>query len=79
MGKFLLKNVYLHEQNQEREQTARRIITGLFERFVSDPTRLPPRYQHRIKTFPLHRVVCDYIAGMTDRFAREMFEKNGTG
>jgi len=75
MAKFLLKNVYTHGANKEKEHTARRIITGLFERFTQNPATLPPRYQQRIETQGLHRVVCDYIAGMTDRFARETFEK----
>jgi len=75
MGQFLLKNVYTHGANQEKEHTARHIITGLFERFTGDPAHLPPRYQQRIDTFGVHRVACDYIAGMTDRFAWETFEK----
>jgi len=76
MGKFLLKNVYTHGANREKEHTARRIVTGLFERFTGDPARLPQRYRHRVDTFGIHRVVCDYIAGMTDRFARETFEQS---
>ena len=39
--------------------------------YVSDPSLLPERYQKRIETDTIHRVACDYIAGMTDRFCKE--------
>ncbi len=43
-------------------------ITELFQFYLGSPDRLPPAYQVRTETEPLHRVVCDYIAGMTDGY-----------
>jgi dGTPase len=49
-------------------EKARRLIRELFQAFTGEPRLLPP--QHRVRADrDLHRAVCDYIAGMTDRFA----------
>jgi dGTPase len=50
---------------------ADRIVRRLFDAFVTEPEQLPTATQERIDTQSggLHRVICDYIAGMTDRFA----------
>ncbi len=42
---------------------------------VAEPLQLPPQFQARIERDGLHRVVCDYIAGMTDRFALDEHRK----
>jgi dGTPase len=54
---------------------AGRILRGLFHSFVSEPRQLPPRYFEQIEREGVHRVVCDYIAGMTDRFAVDEHQK----
>ena len=47
---------------------------------VGEPGQLPPRFQEQLERDGIHRVVCDYIAGMTDRFAldehRKLFDPN---
>ena len=43
--------------------------------YVASRCQLPPRYQGRIERDGVHRVVCDYIAGMTDRFAVDEHRK----
>ena len=48
-----------------------RILSDLFEGFQKRPDTLPPDFQTRIPQFGLERTVCDYLAGMTDRFAEE--------
>jgi dGTPase len=75
MQDFLLKNVYLKGPNADKERASRRVIGELFTAFVIRPALLPERYQGRISTDGLHRVVCDYIAGMTDRYCVEQHEK----
>ena len=50
------------------------LIAELFQVFLEDPDRLPPNYREQANTLPLHRVVCDYIAGMTDVFFRRTYE-----
>lgn len=77
---FLLRRVYRHQENLKHEDQARAILRDLFDAFVADSRLLPERYRKRItgdKTGDsLHRVVCDYLAGMTDRFCREEHGKN---
>jgi dGTPase len=68
MQQFLLAEVYTQGENARRVTEARQILTALFTAYQTDPTRLPQRYQTRIQEQGLHRVICDYIAGMTDRF-----------
>jgi dGTPase len=68
---FLYTNMYRHFRVVRMGDKAGRILRDLFETYVSEPLQLPPQYQRRIEHDGLHRVVCDYIAGMTDRYAME--------
>jgi dGTPase len=54
---------------------AGRILRDLFEVYAGEPLQLPPRHQARIPQEGIHRVVCDYLAGMTDRFALDEHRK----
>jgi dGTPase len=71
MQEYLLTNVYTNEANTRQDQQARKLIGELFARYLSHPDLLPSRYRKRANDDGLHRVICDYIAGMTDRFCRE--------
>lgn len=75
MQDFLMANVYLSGPNSDKDRRCRRIITGLFEAYLDDPTRLPQRYHTRIDADGLHRTICDFIAGMTDRYCLAEHEK----
>ncbi len=68
---FLHQNLYSNENiNAERRQIAR-YVDELFEFFVKRPRLLPPSYFAKTTQEPVHRVVCDYIAGMTDNYVQE--------
>jgi dGTPase len=68
LKKFLRTKVYHSESLvQGREESTAR-IAALFDFFLEHPERLPVNYLEESAGQPLHRVVCDYIAGMTDRF-----------
>ena len=71
MQDFLLHKVYLRPDAEKKERESRRLIQELFAAFTGSPDLLPSRYQTRIDADGLHRVVCDYIAGMTDRFCKD--------
>jgi len=68
---FLYTNMYRHFRVVRMGDKAGRILRDLFESYVAEPLQMPPQYQRRIEHDGLHRVVCDYIAGMTDRYAME--------
>jgi dGTPase len=59
--------------NPERERGAA-MVGELFRLYMEDPGRLPHSHQDRASQEPLHHVVCDYIAGMTDSFVRKTLE-----
>ncbi len=73
LQRFLFEHVYRHPKIVEQEQSARRIVRELFEAFVRRENLLPARYARRIERGEdsAHRVVCDYVAGMTDRFCHQ--------
>ena len=75
LKEFLFKNMYRHYRVVRMGDKAGRILRDLFESYVSEPLQLPPHYQERIDRDGVHRVVCDYIAGMTDRFALDEHRK----
>jgi dGTPase len=54
---------------------AERYLSQLFETYVKTPTLLPRKYQKKMEEIGRERVVCDYIAGMTDRFAMDEFKR----
>ena len=65
---LLQGKVYRSEEiNQARLETTHKVVS-LFELFMSRPQTLPAAYCERAENEPLHRVVCEYIAGMTDNF-----------
>jgi dGTPase len=72
---FLSKNLYNHYRVIRMTSKAKRFVEDLFNVYIKNPKQLPPFAQERMKREPLHRVICDYIAGMTDRFALDEHKK----
>ncbi|NLF53553.1 MAG: deoxyguanosinetriphosphate triphosphohydrolase, partial [Thauera phenolivorans] len=68
LKRFLHENLYRHYQVLRMTNKARRIVTELFAAFMDDPRLLPPQYQAKARE-DKPRVIADYIAGMTDRYA----------
>ena len=75
LKRFLFQNLYRHYKVDKMRVKAEIFITRLFETYLRYPNLLPPKYQSRLKRFGLQRVVCDYIAGMTDRFALDEYKR----
>jgi dGTPase len=65
---FLRRKVYQSERLAEDRERSAGLIAKLFELFMEHPNRLPASYLEESAGQPLHRAVCDYIAGMTDGF-----------
>ncbi len=70
---FLHERVYRHFRVQRMTAKGGRIVRALFEEFCRQPALLPDRYQRRLQDAGLQRTVCDYIAGMTDRYAQDEY------
>ena len=68
LKKFLRDNLYRHYQVCRMTAKARRVVNELFDTFLADPQLLPPKYQTNARG-DKPRMVADYIAGMTDRYA----------
>jgi dGTPase len=75
LRKFLYKNVYYHPRVAEVNERACEMLRKVFEAYVLDPGRLGEGATKRIESEGLHRTVCDYIAGMTDRYLMEENER----
>ncbi len=72
---FLFNNLYRHYRVTRMSVKAEKIISDLFNAYLSEPMILPKHIQELIKERSLERTICDYIAGMTDRFAVEEHTK----
>ena len=72
---FLHEALYRHYQVVRMTTKAQRIVKDLFEAFLSDGRLLPPQYQTRSERDGRPRVIADYIAGMTDRYAMKEHQR----
>ena len=71
---FLMERMYRHYKVNRTRSAAKRILLQLFELFMEDPDVMPAEWGamgHEAPEYDRARLVCDYIAGMTDRFAIE--------
>jgi dGTPase len=73
LEEFLLRSVYRHYRVQRMAVKGGRVVRALFDEFCRAPGLLPPRYAGRVGGGPPQRVVCDYVAGMTDRYAQDEY------
>jgi dGTPase len=73
LERFLHQNVYRQHRVMRMAVKGQRLITALFNEFCRVPCLLPERYSQRLAHESRERVVCDYLAGMTDRFARDEY------
>ena len=71
LRKFLYQNVYYHPRVAEVNQNACEMLRRVFEEYLADPAQLGEAATKRIESEGLPRTVCDYIAGMTDRYLME--------
>lgn len=75
LEKFLLQNFYQQKAVTQTEKQVENWLKQLFERFCHKGELMPGYFQQLISQEGLQRTVCDYIAGMTDRFCLKMLEE----
>jgi len=68
LKRFLNARLYSNAAIAEEREHSVDALDALFTLFLENPGRMPRNYAEQAKREPLHRVVCDYIAGMTDQF-----------
>ncbi|MBE6932660.1 MAG: deoxyguanosinetriphosphate triphosphohydrolase [Ruminococcaceae bacterium] len=72
---FMFERVYRNPIAKGEESKARDILKRLYEYYIADPDRLPSDFRPQLDFDGMERVVCDYIAGMTDKYAIFKFEE----
>lgn len=72
---FLYDNLYYSPSLAGEKDDAERIVSELFAFWMKTPSALPPFYQEKAEKESLPRVVCDYIAGMTDGYLRRTYRQ----
>ena len=65
---FLYQNLYFSAELQPEKEMAEQVISELFEFYMRSPEELPASHREKTQRQPRYRIVCDYIAGMTDNF-----------
>ena len=72
---FMFEHVYHDSVAKAEESKAQDMLRRLFEHYQRDPDLLPPEYQDIREREGVDRAVCDYIAGMTDKYAVDTFSQ----
>ena len=75
LQRFLYRRFYRHTRLQELARHASRILRGLFRAYEKSPDELAPWYREWAREQGLQRAICDYLAGMTDRFAEQEYAR----
>jgi dGTPase len=75
LKRFLHKNLYNHRKVKRMEFKSEMCLTGLFNAFTANPALLPESVQREGNHDSLQRRICDYISGMTDRYAISEYKK----
>jgi dGTPase len=82
LKQFLLRQLYNHPVIVEERQRSVEALEQLFRHYLSHPEAMPEYFSDQAKREPRYRVVCDYIAGMTDHFLlrqhQELTEGSGS-
>jgi dGTPase len=72
---FLFETVYLNPVAKSEETKAKALLASLFEYFVKHPEKMPKLYVRNLENDSVERCVCDYISGMTDRYAIDLYNE----
>ena len=75
LREFLYRRLYLHDAFQKERAQGTRVVEGLFQFYLDHPEKMPAWHAEQAKRDPKHRVVCDYIAGMTDHYIQKLHKE----
>ena len=72
---FLFENVYFNPRAKGEESKAKDMLIHLYEYFKKNPQKMPPLYYGMTEKEGVDRCVADFISGMTDRYAIDIFKE----
>ena len=75
MRNFMFETVYRMPVALREEERAGNMLSSMYEYFVKNPQELPNTYKQLLEKYATETVVCDYLSGMTDRFAIRTFSQ----
>ncbi len=75
LKKFLFERMYKHYRLVRMQEKAERFISAMFNAYLKEPKMLPTAVQERLQDSQLERTITNYIAGMTDRYALDEWQK----
>lgn len=75
LHEFMYTNVYLNPSCKHEEKKAERLLESLYQHFRKFPDTMPELYQHIASASDIDRAVCDYISGMSDSFAVNLYSE----
>jgi dGTPase len=75
LKKILYKELYQHHQIVRKMYAGKQAIIGLFGALMEEPKMLPRYYASQLETRRKHRVIADYLASMSDRFAMQLYNE----
>ena len=73
LREFLFENVYRNPIAKSEERKAQEMLIRLFDHFVAHPEGMPELYRRNCESESVERCVCDFLSGMTDRYAIEVY------
>jgi dGTPase len=73
LEEFLKNRVYRHYRVMRMTAKAQRFLRSMFAEFCRAPGQMPPKYAGRVAACGVEQAVCDYLAGMTDRYAQDEY------
>lgn len=75
LREFMFAAVYTNPQAKGEEGKAKGVVEQLYSHFIENPSELPREYRDILEKTDIHRAVCDYISGMSDRYCVSLYEK----
>ena len=72
---YLHTHLYQHHRIERMKDKASRVLRALCERYLENPRLLPDDARRAVEVEGVHRAIADYIAGMTDRYASEEYQR----
>ena len=75
LEQYLFERVYRHFHVVRMTEKAKRFIVQIFAAYRANPDQLPPKYRARAQEEGLEQAIADYVAGMTDRFAQDEYQR----